>query len=565
MATDRVSRDRRFRSIRDPTSSGTVAERGASALPVASSRHPIFKRLAPTLEFKVPGVGNVGAGTAGTAGAGFSIDSGRAKLRARSETKPAEAAPSDAAVSSPAPSPAPSPAIKAPEPESRAIADDKEGGTQSKEVGKNTSGTEMVSLQTSTAESLALGPSLEHDDEDAGINPSLSDRVQIIGMNAHARFVAHALASIPTRPPIAMFAAHPVFSTAWSLEDRSLILYDAQARRLSSAEIECPERIFNRLQRFKAINDLDFLDNVVLSTRHTAVLPSIRNLRHRMDGRTTICVLHLGLGLAEQIAEIFQDREPLDRPNFILAHSSHHIANVPYTLYSIQHKVPGTIHLCGVPKSDDPYSAVAREGRQHIRHMMKLLSSTSGLNVTGLPYPRFLASKLPRLVFSALADAISVILGCSYNQIRRNPHTVDWWEELADESVAIIKALPELQCIPYQLEKFTRPSFKRKLRQHLLALGTGSSPWIRQVRLGMFPPVDYFNGYLVRRAEELGIDHQHHSTAIRLVKARTYTRQMELRNSVGSLTGVYMTDLDVIGGGQPAPTIEELMESDELW
>lgn len=392
------------------------------------------------------------------------------------------------------------------------------------------------------------------------INAPLSKRVAILGFNAQAKFFAHALASRPDIPTD-MIAHHPKPITRWGEEYRRLSLFDGNSRYVSSAPIPCPRLLWDRRQYLRTLRDSDFLDNVIVDTSTTIVLRSLKFLRPLIDRRTTICLLHPGLGFVEQLnKDVFPD--PLDRPNIMLGYSTHVVAKFSSTLYSMKQIKPGFLYLHGMPRFTDPtlsQSAIAEEGLRQSQHLLQLLSSTEGLNAVGLPWSRFLSWKLPAVIFSSVADTISVILGCKYHQIYPNQHAKVIWDDLLDETLAIVTQFPELQEVPNRRDYFTQPSFRRKLRMHLITQGTNVSPWVKLVRMGVPPPIDYFNGYFIRRAKELGLGHKHNSMAEEMVKARLSARQRELQLDLLG-TSPYMTDTDLIGGGQPAPSLEDTLE-----
>ncbi|KAI0535294.1 hypothetical protein GGR58DRAFT_529591 [Xylaria digitata] len=393
---------------------------------------------------------------------------------------------------------------------------------------------------------------------ESDIHIPVSNQIHILGFNIQARFFAHALASKPDIP-IQILAHHPQVMRQWGEENRELNLFNKQGCFISSTSIPCPSPIVDLRHRYPELSkQSDFLDNIILDTTTGAVLPSLEELRHRIDRQTTICLLHPGLGLVEKINEvIFPD--PYDRPSFILGHSTHKVARVSSHMYSMKQEREGTLYLYGMPKFDastPPNSYIALEGLRQSQHLIELLSSTGTLNVVGLPEVRFLSWKLPWVIFSSITDSICVMLGIKYNQIIPNRHARAMWENLLDEAISIVAQLPELQEAPHRIEYFTRPSFRRKMRTYLAAQKTNASPWVKHVRMGTEPPVDYFNGYLVRRAEELGLDSKHNQAAMDLVKARVSARRWELRWDVRGLSQ-YMTDTDTIPGEQPAPSLDD--------
>ncbi|KAI1351029.1 hypothetical protein F5Y01DRAFT_132017 [Xylaria sp. FL0043] len=385
----------------------------------------------------------------------------------------------------------------------------------------------------------------------------LSNRVHMVGFHIQTRFVAHALAS-KHDIPVNFLVHQPIVMSRWGEEARELSLLTGQGHFVSSVGIPCPEPVTDPRYRYSQTSKKDFLDNVIISTTTGAILPSLHDLRDRIDRHTTICLLHPGLGLVERINEVlFPD--PLDRPNFILGHFTHKLRKMPENIYSVKLRERRHLYLCGTPKFDDPAlakSPAGREALQRTRHLIDLLTSAENLDAVGLTQVRFLLRKLPWVIFSSVADSICVVLGCRYDQIHPNAHAWAMWEELLDESVAIASRLPELQVMPHAAEYFTSHSFRRKMRTYLVAQRKNYSPWVKQIRLGIDTPVNYFNGYLVRRAEELGLDHKLNSMAMEAVKARQNSRRWEIRLDMLGVSQ-YMGDTDAIAGGQPVPSLDD--------
>ncbi|KAI0192799.1 hypothetical protein F4808DRAFT_453364 [Astrocystis sublimbata] len=406
---------------------------------------------------------------------------------------------------------------------------------------------------------------------DQDTNVPLSRQVHIVGISSHARFVAHAVASTPDMPPIGIYVSHRKPLIGWGEEFRRLTLYDARNKPISSVGIPCPQQVRDirsipAHEKHETAPD-QFLDNVIVDTEAAAIFPMMRNLSHRIDRHTTICLLHPGLGLMEAInKEIFTD--PDQRPNFVLGHSTHRVTRVSSTMYSLKQRLSGTLYLHGATEFEgsttaDP--AIAHERQCQTKHLVQLLSSTPTLNAIGLPLVRFLSWKLPWLIFCCAADAISVALGCRYKEIYHNPHARTMWDNILDETTFIVSQLPEIRDIPHRRDYFVSNALRRKMRTYLAAQNNNISPWVKHVRMGVMPPVHFFNGYVIQQAEALGLSHKHNSTAYNMVRARTRARRRELdRDMMG--TTPYMMDGDHIGGGQPHPTLEDLLrlELEEL-
>ncbi|CAJ2504519.1 Uu.00g119130.m01.CDS01 [Anthostomella pinea] len=385
----------------------------------------------------------------------------------------------------------------------------------------------------------------------------LSERIHVVGFTQHAKLMIHALAAVPNLPPPAVLAHHPSVMTRWGEEGRNISVFDTLGQHVSSRDVLCPEYIGfhgrGRRRHYPLGNqEVDYLDNIIVDTASWAVLPSLRGLRHRIDQRTTICLQHPGLGVMEILNEkVFDD--PTLRPNFVLGHTTHKVLNHSKRTYSLRHAIPGKLMLHGVDKIKESKSGMSEPSylaMRYTQHFINLMSTTDSLGTVALPWDLFLANKLPLMVFSSLADTISVILGCRFYQIRRDEHAMCLWESLLDETVAIISAFPEFKRRPDLLDHFTRESFSKKLYHHLGKQSDNYSHWITWIRHGVIPPIDFLNGYFIKRAKELGVDHRQHSMAMSMVKARQKARRQELLNDIPLGMSPYMMDGDMIGGGQ---------------
>ncbi|XXH03142.1 hypothetical protein Hte_009536 [Hypoxylon texense] len=376
----------------------------------------------------------------------------------------------------------------------------------------------------------------------------LSDKIHIVGFDTNAKFIAQGLAAIPNLPPLRILTHYPISMTKWRQEGRAIDILDRQGFPVSSREIPCPELIHKYRIR---LGLSPILDNIILSTASGAALFTLAKLRPYIDRRTTLCLVQPGLGLIELLNKRVFDNPAL-RPNYVLCHSEHKLSRHSSYVYSLRH-VPGQLLLHAVPRDQDEdldWKTAQALGSQHTQHMIHLLSTAEDLNAVGLPWHLFLLQKLPDMIYQSLIDTISVILGCRFDQIRHNFYAMSMWKKMLTETLQIVSLLPEFHDHPWIVEQFNRPSFRRKLRVRLERSGSEYSQWISMVRKGQVPPVDFFNGYFVRRARDVGINAAQNSLAVDLVKARQAGRHRELQLAIPLGLQPYMQDLDRIGGGQ---------------
>ncbi|KAI1811675.1 hypothetical protein GGS20DRAFT_588301 [Poronia punctata] len=385
---------------------------------------------------------------------------------------------------------------------------------------------------------------------DDDLTIKLSNKIAILGFTTHAKFLLHSL-SIPGRPPLEWYTHNPRDSSLWGEANRTLTMLDHYARPMSSTPVERPISI-NELNKYGKGADQqspNILDNLIVDTAPETVVPSLRLLRHCIDRRTTVCLMQPGLGIMEALNQtVFTD--PATRPNYIIGHSSHSVAHHNNKFW-IHHRAKNSNHILlhGVPKAqgstlEDDY--LCYEGSRQTQNFVELMSAAPELNVHGVTWLRLVRSKMPSMVFSCGADAISVMLGVRYGEIMPNRYAKDMWRNLTEETIAIASKLPELQVrgmehVPRGLESGL---FWRQLRLHIFSVRDNTSRWVANVRTGAKAPVEFFNGYFIRRARELGLDHKYNSMAMNAVNARLAVRRTELMRQI-PMRGTYMVDNDL--------------------
>ena len=369
-----------------------------------------------------------------------------------------------------------------------------------------------------------------------------------MGFTTKARFIAHSLAPIPQLPPVKILTHHnPSVAAKWLNEGRAINLHDARGRFVSSHPIKCPEYFGPRMGSPVVTRwDGGLLDNVIVNTSTSALYPTLRSLKHAIDNRTTLCLIHPGLGYIERLNEdIFDD--PAVRPTYVLGHMTHRLSRHYDKSMSLRIKDSyGEFLMSVLPRYGHGKLPPAEEVQR--KHLLALLSMNRALDPKGMNWIHFLHRKLPGMIWSSVADSISVILGCRYDQIFQDTHAVKLWNGLLDETLEIILSLPEFENKEFLRCYFAKADFRAGLKMRLGTCGPNYSEWISQIRHGDITDVDFINGYFVRRAEELGIDCRLNKLAISMVKARHQARMTELRGAIPFSLRPYMLDRDKLGG-----------------
>lgn len=379
----------------------------------------------------------------------------------------------------------------------------------------------------------------------------LSEKVHVAGFTREARYITHCLAGLPEAPPPQLLAHHQSFISQWGASQRRLSLKNKDGV-VAGHEILMPQLIGER----RGAPRPKHIANLILSTAENAVIPTLSNIRDRINQDTTICLIMPGLGLVEHLnSTLFPD--PSTRPTFVLGHSGHAIArdsSNPEDLYSLQVANKGGLFLTGLsPKSSSIGTEVHLRDRivRHARtqHLIKLLISAPGLNATGYCMDKFLRYKLPSMIFSAIANPISVALGFRYERIHTDHYAHRLWQNLWNETIAIVSALPELQHRPDIIRYFRGPNFQAEMNRHLRSQ-TGPSQWIAMVRNGRNLPIHILNGWFIGKAKESGVSCTYHRAIVNMVRAKEQARKEEFQSDIPLYHSPYMLDSDCSRNGE---------------
>ncbi|KAI1803480.1 hypothetical protein F4811DRAFT_572136 [Daldinia bambusicola] len=389
------------------------------------------------------------------------------------------------------------------------------------------SATDLGSTGASTAVAAKVKAATEEEPKPLRPVPAiqLSNKIHVVGFDPHARFITHALTADPQLPPVQILIHNPLPVKTWGQEGRAINIHDSRGHPISTRNIICPDYVNPYPWKIRA--PMPILHNIIVSTTSRAILPTLYALRDRIDRRTTICLLEPGLGVVETLnEEIFQ--VPALRPNYVICHSTHKLSRHSYYMYSVRH-IPGRLYLYAVPRDDEDedIDRVTSQilGSQHTQHLIDLLSAAPELDVVSTTWLQMLVHKLPDMMFESLADTLSAVLDCKYDLVRSNRKAMGLWNELFDETVNIISSLPEHQDHRKKFRFLHERRFASNLRMRLERQGSEYSKWIAAVRRGRQPPIPYVNGYFVRRAQEVGVNHETNSLVMSMVEAKVESRR----------------------------------------
>ncbi|PSR83849.1 ketopantoate reductase PanE/ApbA C terminal-domain-containing protein [Coniella lustricola] len=352
-------------------------------------------------------------------------------------------------------------------------------------------------------------------------------RVHLLGYDPKGYFIAHCLASSEYLDPVKLLVHRRAIMNSWEWEGKRLLKCEGN-RIIPSMRAEA-----EWVGRGQVGPNTEHIEQLIVTLPCCQTLPAITNISHRIDNRTTICLVQDGLGMMEELnATLFQDSTR--RPTYILGHSTASIGYYKKAFFSTMLRKPGKLFLTALERGT---SSIIKyhppvERRSNAVTFMRTLISTDGLRAGGYSLENYLMRKLPALVFSSIVEPLAVALDSTYDQVLRNEHAIVLADELLEEIFNVIWALPELTNSSKVIEYCGMDTLRKHTVTRLIEKGPSQSQTLSAVRAGRMVDIDYTNGYFVRRGRELGIKTPQNEFVIGAVKARVEERRKQLAGFV---------------------------------
>ncbi|KAJ4416061.1 hypothetical protein N0V82_006984 [Gnomoniopsis sp. IMI 355080] len=352
--------------------------------------------------------------------------------------------------------------------------------------------------------------------------------VHVLGFDPKAYFIAHCLAGYEYLNPVKLLIHKRAIWNTWEREGKRLLLLQGASRILHDrAEAEW-------IGTGYMARSNEHIEQLVVTIPCHQTREAIENIQHRIDHRTTICLVQDGLGVVEELnATLFVD--PTTRPTYIIGHSTAYIGHYRPAFFAAMLRNPGKLYLTPMERGVGlPFFSYHPpiERRVHGVKFLRTLVGTHGLGAGGFSLENYLVKKLPEMVFQSIIEPMAISLDTTYDKVLRNQHAILLADELLEELFNVIWALPELNN-SHKVVKYCGMDALRKHTVNRLAnKGNSHSPYLAHVRAGRMVDIDYLNGYFVRRGQELGIKTSRNEMITEVVKARVASRRQQLKGLV---------------------------------
>ncbi|KAF9888407.1 hypothetical protein FE257_008685 [Aspergillus nanangensis] len=362
--------------------------------------------------------------------------------------------------------------------------------------------------------------------------PRLSGRIHILGLGNVGTFVAHSLASRPSPPPITLLMHNPELYRAWLAKKKCLAVNtnglddiktgfdvnvlqdktwhsipywnkDGSAENTSegpgndSQEVEAEESFAQMME------DDEKIECLIVAVKTPVTAMALESVSHRLTPDSTVLFLQNGLGVVDEINQkIFPD--PLQRPHYMYGIISHGLARKD--AFQVSHTGVGTTILGSVLSKDGgPPSKKDVDWVPSTKFLLRTLTLTPPLVAVAEEPSSLMLYQLEKLALNSVINPLTAIMDCQNGELLYNYSFTRVMRLLLMEISSVICALPELQGIPGIESRFSPERLRSLVTRLANQTAKNHSSMLQDVRAGKTTEIEYMNGYIVRRGEELGI------------------------------------------------------------
>ncbi|KAK3674375.1 2-dehydropantoate 2-reductase (Ketopantoate reductase) (KPA reductase) (KPR) [Recurvomyces mirabilis] len=296
----------------------------------------------------------------------------------------------------------------------------------------------------------------------------------------------------------------------------------------------------------------DAIHNLIVTTKAAYTVPALSTIRHRLTPESTICFLQNGMGVVDNVnKELFPD--PATRPSYVQGIVTHGV-NVPPEVternpFFAVHAGHGTIALgvlprtplsassepADTPASSDTDGKPASENEKWVpsaRYILRTLTRTPVLCAVGFTPTELLQLQLEKLAVNSVLNPLTSLIDARNGQILYNFALTRTMRLLLAETSLVIRSLPELQSIPNISTRFSAERLEMLVVSVANKTKDNISSMLADVRAGRKTEIEFINGYIVRRGEEVGVKCVVNYGIMQTVVGKAMVTQREVRDAV---------------------------------
>ncbi|MCJ1416530.1 hypothetical protein MMC32_002868 [Xylographa parallela] len=335
-----------------------------------------------------------------------------------------------------------------------------------------------------------------------------SKEIHILGLGNVGCFVAHSLRSIPSQPSVTLLFHRQGLLENWKRSGETIELRTDGVSDIQGGfdvELAVPLSKEENGAAISSAIDHPPIDHLIVAVKAQNTVAALRSIQHRLTTQSTILFLQNGMGVIDEVDKrLFPSHT--DRPHYVIGINSHGLNSTePFV---ITHAGNGSINIGTISTGkQDTSSDFLQQTMLQARPLNAVLHSPD----------KILQLQWEKLVANLVVNPLTTVLDCPNGRLTQ-PDMANTIRILTTEISAVIQALPEMS-------SSTKAHFlPDRLQALVIAIATKTaknySSMLQDVHAGKETEIAYITGYLLTRAEELGLCCEENENLMRRVLMR---------------------------------------------
>ncbi|MCJ1462134.1 hypothetical protein MMC07_000734 [Pseudocyphellaria aurata] len=258
--------------------------------------------------------------------------------------------------------------------------------------------------------------------------------------------------------------------------------------------------------------------SMTLLTKATHTTAAISTIKHRLNEQSTILFTQNGMGLLQEVSEqLFPDTK--SRPSYVASLVSHGLSSV--SAFSSVHAGIGAAIIgflsCGEPHDAKTDGSGLPPSSEPSRYLIQQILDTPSLAGKEVSSDEIIKAQMEKLIMNAMINPLTVIFDRRNGELFGHSKIQSLMQLLLGEASLVPRALPELQDYAGLASRFSPDRLERVVMNIAEINANNRSSMLQDVQAGKQTEIDYINGYIVKRGEQLGIGCVHNRTLVNMV------------------------------------------------
>jgi 2-dehydropantoate 2-reductase len=247
--------------------------------------------------------------------------------------------------------------------------------------------------------------------------------------------------------------------------------------------------------------DDEKIECLIITTKAPQTIKALSSVSHRLTPDSTVLFLQNGMGVIDEVNKnIFPN--PDNRPHYIQGVISHGLKM--RRPFHVEYTGLGTTILGALPPRTTS-DAHEEDWAPSTKYLLRTLTLTPPLVAVAESSVNVLQYQLEKLAMNCVINPFTVLLDSQNGELLYNYHITRSIRLLLAEISTVICALPELEGVPGVQARFATERLKNLAVNLANKTAANTSSMLQDVQGLKRTEIEYINGYIVRRGDELGI------------------------------------------------------------